>query len=39
MFKNCATADVSYQSVTGFGAGELEIERIYYAAGSLCQPE
>lgn len=39
MFKNCAIADVSYQSVTGFGAGELEIERIYYAAGSLCQPE
>jgi hypothetical protein len=38
-FRDCAIADVSYQSVAGFGAGNLEIERIYYVAGSLCQPE
>lgn len=38
-FRDCAFADVSYRSDTGFGTGQLEIERIYYAAGSLCQPE
>jgi hypothetical protein len=38
-FKDCAIADVNYQSVSGYGSGDLEIQRIYYAAGSLCQPE
>jgi len=38
-FRDCAFADVNYQSVSGYGSGELEIQRIYYAAGSLCQPE
>ena len=38
-FRDCSVADFDYESVTGFGAGHLEIERIYYVAGSLCQPE
>lgn len=38
-FLDCGTADVHYQSVSGFGSGDLKIQRIYYAAGSLCQPE
>lgn len=38
-FRDCAFADVHYDSVTGYGTGQLEIQRIYYAAGSLCQPE
>lgn len=38
-FMDCAFADVHYDSVSGYGTGQLEIQRIYYAAGSLCQPE
>ncbi len=38
-FKDCTTADLNYQSVSGFGSGDLQLSRIYYPAGSLCQPE
>jgi hypothetical protein len=38
-FRDCAFADVHYDSVNGYGTGQVEIQRIYYAAGSLCQPE
>ena len=38
-FKDCMTADLNYQSVSGFGSGDLQLQRIYYVAGSLCQPE
>lgn len=38
-FKDCMSAEANYESVTGSGAGSLELERIYYVAGSLCQPE
>lgn len=38
-FLDCGNAMVHYDSVSGFGSGELEIQRIYYASGSLCQPE
>ncbi len=38
-FLDCGNAMVHYDSVSGFGSGELQIQRIYYASGSLCQPE
>jgi len=38
-FRDCSVADFEYDSITGFGSGHLEIERVYYVAGSLCQPE
>jgi hypothetical protein len=38
-FLDCGNAVVHYDSVSGFGSGELQIQRIYYASGSLCQPE
>ena len=38
-FRDCSVADFEYDSITGFGSGHLEIERIYYVAGSMCQPE
>lgn len=38
-FRDCGTADVQYESVTGYGEGQLEIQRIFYAAGSICQPD
>ena len=38
-FRDCSVADFDYESVTGFGSGHLEIERIYFVAGSLCQSE
>lgn len=37
-FLDCGNAEVNYQSVSGFGSGNLQIQRIYYAAGSICQP-
>jgi len=38
-FRDCEFADVNYNSVNGYGVGQVEIQRIYYAAGSLCQPD
>lgn len=38
-FLDCSNALVHYDSVSGFGSGELQLRRIYYASGSLCQPE